>query len=148
MKTFFFTFCAFLVFSFSYGQSAEAVLNKMEAREIAGYDFSKSFAEQIILKMPFGKNSLLNATDITLVSRVTVTKIELVYSNCPQPVSFDAEKQKALNLERLNALGAKIPDIFKNEAIKWEIVAQTGCKSSTEAREMFHGFVIHYTIKK
>jgi len=148
MKTIFFTLCSFFIFSFSYGQSAEAVLNKMDAREIPGYDFSKSFAEQIILKMPFGKNSLLNATDITLVSRVTVTKIELVYSNCPQPVSFDPEKQKALNLERLNALGSKIPDIFKNEGIKWEIVAQTGCKSASEAREMFHGFVIHYTIKK
>jgi protein tyrosine/serine phosphatase len=98
--------------------------------------------------MPFGKNDILNETDIALVSRVTVTKIELVYSSCPQPVSFDTEKQKALNLQRLKMLQSKISDIFSKSEIEWEIVAQTGCKSSTEARELFHGFVIHYTINK
>ena len=148
MKSFFFSLLVFLTFHIAQAQNAEAVLQKMENREIAGYDFSKSFSEQIILKMPFGKNNFLNETDIALVGRVTVTKIELVFSNCPQPVSYDAEKQKALNLERLKVLEAKVPEVFKKNEIKWELVAQTGCKSSTEARELFHGFVIHYTIKK
>jgi DNA-directed RNA polymerase subunit H (RpoH/RPB5) len=148
MKYLFFSIlCTFLAFS-AVAQNAESILTKMEFREIKDYDFSKSFSEQIILKMPFGKNNFLNETDIALVGRVTVTKIELVYSNCPQPVTFDSEKQKSLNLQRLKILESKIPDIFKNDAVKWELVAQTGCATSKEARDLFHGFVIHYTIPK
>lgn len=121
----------------------DEVLKRAVIRKIPSYEFTESFPEQILLKMAYRTTEIVNAADIKLVSRVKVTKVELVYTLYPNDGTFQNGKQMAINKERLSVLYKELPGLFKPE-VKWEFVQQTKCSSTDEAKIMFHGFVIHY----
>ncbi len=121
----------------------DAVLNRATVRKIPNYEFAESFSEQILLKMAYRTYAIANAADLRLVSKVKVTKVELVYTLYPNDGTFQSSKQVEINKQRLAVLYKELPALFKPEIV-WELVPQTRCSSAEQAKEMFHGFVIHY----
>ena len=70
-----------------------------------------------------------------------IVKIDLVYSTFSESTDFD---QKQLDIARLQGLIAINPRIVENQFIEWNTIGQTGCRSSKECLDYFHGFVIYY----
>lgn len=85
-------------------------------------------------------NDRLPSLEIDLRTHL-VTKVQLVYTSYVQRPDFD---QKELNRQRLQNFSRAYPELFSNEMINWELVAQTGCNSPESCRDYFHGFIIHY----
>lgn len=70
-----------------------------------------------------------------------IYKIDLVYTEFSESPEFD---QDELNLARLTKLINLNPDVAENDLISWNLVEQTGCSSSPECHDFFHGFVVYY----
>jgi hypothetical protein len=94
---------------------------------------------EYFLQTPFAKPLIVDANDLFELNEATIEKIELVYTKFRESESFD---QRALNLERINALNEQIPSIVENRLINWQLVEQTGCNSPESCDSLFHGFII------
>jgi hypothetical protein len=68
-----------------------------------------------------------------------IQSITLVYTQFKATERFD---QLALNTQRIDKLLKILPELKRRADIKWYWVAQTGCSSPSECRDLFHGFEI------
>ncbi len=124
-----------------------AAFRKAELQEIEKYRFDQKFSNHILLKTEYGESVFKNSADVSLVNRVKVTRVELVYTKYPIDESYQKNLQKSLNYKRMETLHKELPLLFDDEEITWVLVAQTEAKSSAESKKLFHGFVLHYVIK-
>ena len=88
---------------------------------------ASNFSKETIKQIPFSDRRIV--------------KIDLVYSTFSESAQFD---QKQLDVSRLQALIAINPRIVENQFFDWNLIGQTGCRSSKECLDYFHGFVIYY----
>lgn len=123
------------------------VVQKAHVHEIEQYNFDQKFSGQILLKTEYGEHEFKNSADVSLVSKVKVTKVELVYTKFPLDENFQDGFQKSLNYKRFETLYGKLPTLFDDEEVSWVMVSQTSAKSVEEGKKLFHGFVLHYTVK-
>ncbi len=93
----------------------------------------------IILRMSFADDSILNPQVAKALKGKAVYEVNLVYSEFRQVTNFD---QPELNRTRLENLKKIAPQIFNSTAVKWKFIAQTGCHNTAECQKLFHGFVI------
>ena len=108
-----------------------------------GFEFTIS--NQIVLSFAFGKSHVKNEADIDLVRNVKVKRVSLIYSWMPHATDTDHDvRQEDLNLKRLEDLQTQLPELFKTKDIEWEFVVQTNFSYPNQAKELFHGFIIHY----
>lgn len=145
-----------LIFSTVWAQDEAASVNADEAigkvaqkahvHEVEQYNFDQKFSGQILLKTEYGEHTFKNSADVSLVSKVKVTKVELVYTKFPTDENFQDGFQKSLNYKRLATLYGQLPSLFDDSEVSWVMVSQTGAKSVEEGRKLFHGFVLHYTV--
>ncbi len=97
----------------------------------------------IVLKMKFADDSILNPQVIRALKGKAVSEIHLVYSEYRQVSNFD---QPELNRTRLENLKKIAPEIFNSTTIKWKFIAQTGCRNPEQCEKYFHGFVIFFQL--
>jgi hypothetical protein len=119
------------------GQSPEEILyrsanhynvNKYQFDERYEYKvLSSGFSQESVAKIPFSDTRIL--------------KIDLVYTTFSEAANFD---QKQLDLARLSKLAEINPGVVSTQFIDWNIIGQTGCNSSAECLDFFHGFVVYY----
>jgi hypothetical protein len=94
---------------------------------------------QVAFKMNFNEYKIENPEDASLLSGSVIMRVDLVYTNFPDGADFSL-----LNKRRLIELYLLSPEVFANPATQWRFVAQTKCKSLTEANNLFHGVVITF----
>jgi hypothetical protein len=84
--------------------------------------------------------SKLQSNSFEKLKKVSIQRIDLIYTVYKSKEEFDQEK---LNKTRIENLLKKLPNA-KNELIEWNIIGQTRAKDSVSARKEFHGFYIYY----
>jgi len=95
----------------------------------------------LVLKMNYGSADILNAAEASVLGEVgcNIISVELVYT------MFDKKDiQMRLNQKRIMELYFLAPDVFAQNLVRWKYVEQLGYKTESEARGLFHGFVITY----
>lgn len=144
---FFFAFLCIMVKhifvpSFAHSQSIKTSFSSIY--QIDTVEFSKA---KITIPLQFGEmdfkiedeNIAQQLADATQVS------IKIYYSKYPQTIDYQANQQKMLNDGRVTNLFKNLP-ILKEKNIDFEAIRQDNCKNEAEARQLFHGFLITYTL--
>lgn len=95
----------------------------------------------VVLKTGFGDSEITNAKEAKVLEEAgcNIISIDLVYTDYHK----DA-RQDLLNKKRLMQLYFVNPDIFNQSMVQWKYVEQLGFKDESDARNLFHGFVIKY----
>lgn len=96
---------------------------------------------RLLLYMDFNSPVIKNLYVINVLKNAVIEKVELVYTSYRLSETFSQPK---LNRERLLNLNRLFPDLFKSDLIKWSFSAQTVGKNETEAKKLFHGFIITF----
>jgi hypothetical protein len=73
--------------------------------------------------------------------------VKMYYSKFPQTIDYQANNQKMLNDGRVKNLFKNLP-CLESKHLVFEAVRQDACKNEAEARLLFHGFLIAYTLPK
>jgi len=107
--------------------------------ETSKVEIRKDAVNKVYLQMTYGGWEIKNPEDYEPVKGQTIESIQLVYSNFPEDEDFTE-----LNNKRIASLYILDPYIFSQKFIEWQVIRQNDCKSSWEASQMFHGFVITY----
>ena len=116
--------------SFSISTSTDTVKN---------YVFDGLGKDQTYYRMNYGDAKILNPDAKRFYADKKVIAIDLVYTAYPEDVDFSE-----LNYQRIAALYAQDPNLFRDKAIKWRIIAQTGPRAKKDPYNYFHGFAIRY----
>jgi len=117
-------------------QVVEAVYKNANHSKVVKYSFDKRY-EYLVLASGFSQEQV---KEIPFTDR-RILKIDLVYTTFRESEEFD---QKELDLARLEKLVKINPEIIVNKFFDWNVIGQTGCNSSPECLDFFHGFVIYY----
>ena len=94
----------------------------------------------IKLKMNFAGNTFISKSAMIALQNKEILQIDLVYTSFKKDENFD---QLALNKKRITQLKNEYP-IFNNKNIKWHLIEQDGATNIKQAKDYFHGFVIHF----
>lgn len=139
--------CLFIVTSFSvFAQSASLIMGKAETKETRDYDPATSIEGTFLFPTSFGNIEVTNTSHAKLLDEVEIYRVELVYSKYPKTNNFQEIQQRRLNLARLEELEKTTPQLFRPN-VEWEFVAHV-VNTAAEARELYHGFVVHYKMKE
>ncbi len=132
--------CAYLIFTLTSGFSqisdAAYVYQNANHTTVSSYTPDAEL-DYLILESNFSKESV---KQIPFSDR-RITRIDLIYTTFRESQQFD---QRELDIARLEALIAINPRIINNKFFDWNIIGQTGCNTSSQCLEFFHGFVIYY----
>ena len=139
--------CLFVFTSFSvFAQSASLVMGKAETRETRDYDPATAVEGTFLFPTAFGKIAVTNTSHSKLLDKVVIYRVELVYSKYPKTNNFQEIQQRKLNMARLEELEKTAPQLFKAN-VEWEFVAHV-VNTASQARELYHGFVVYYKMKE
>ncbi len=105
--------------------------------------YVEKYPELKSLKIPthYNESTFSLSEEYALLDNVEVFAIDLVYTEYPSGVSFEA-----LNTKRLTWLYNQFPKL-KNTNIICSLIGQTSATEKIEAEKLFHGFVIYYREK-
>lgn len=112
------------------------IYNTANHSKIERYQFDKRY-EHLVLASGFSKEEVERLP----FSDRRILKIDLVYSTFSELASFD---QQQLDMSRMSKLVQINPNIVENKFFDWNVIGQTGCGSSAQCLDFFHGFVIYY----
>ncbi|MFL2582654.1 MAG: hypothetical protein ACJ0QJ_05810 [Flavobacteriales bacterium] len=94
----------------------------------------------IKLKMNYAGNTFVSKSNMNALQNNEILQVDLVYTSFKRDANFD---QLALNKKRITQL-KKEHSIFSNKNIKWQFIEQEGATDFKEAKDYFHGFVVHF----
>lgn len=94
----------------------------------------------IKLKMNYAGNTFVSKSNMNALQNNEILQVDLVYTSFKRDVNFD---QLILNKKRIAQL-KKEHSIFSNKNIKWQFIEQEGASDFKEAKDYFHGFVVHF----
>ena len=87
-------------------------------------------------------SELISTKPLLRLKGKTVTQVDLVFTTYKESLSFEQIK---LNKKRLLALEKAAPAILTNPLVRWRLIGQKGSENIEDAKNSFHGFVIHYS---
>ena len=104
---------------------------------------------KIIVPLQFAEMDFeIKDESITIeLERVDSIFIKMYYSKYPQAIDYQSNQQKVLNDGRIKNLFRNLP-ILASKTLVIEAIRQDACKNEIEARKLFHGFLISYTLPK
>jgi len=102
------------------------------------------FGGEILIEVPYAKYQISNPTHLDLLQHIKIEKIQLVYSWHAEATDYHKKTQRGLNIRRMKRLYERYPNLFEDENIVWEMVGQTLFSTGYKAKNLFHGFIIHY----
>lgn len=82
-------------------------------------------------------------TDLPADETTGFSNIDLVFTLYPRRPEDWKVGYDSLMERRFRTLESRIPNAFRDKGVQWRLVIQTGCKSQSEARALFHGFVLY-----
>ena len=89
--------------------------------------------------MTFEDFKVENNNELLQLKSKEIIAVDLVYTLFPEDKDFTK-----LNTNRLRALIQVFPTLLAKENISWRYIGQSACKTRTEAKSFFHGFVVYY----
>lgn len=113
--------------------------NGLPVERIDKYDRNPEMA--VLIPTDFADNILLTPELIEQVSGKKIHHIDLVYTAYKQSEDFD---QNALNEARIAELKKILPQI-ETDHPSWKLIEQEGAKTAREAKDYYHGFIIHFS---
>lgn len=120
--------------------------SKFQRTLIPHFDVDSS-DDIIVLENGYAQSKIINPEEFFANdSEYTFSQVDIIYSLYPIDTADWLTNYHVLLTARLKEL-FKIAPYLNNKRIKWRLVLQTDCKSSEEAKELFHGIVIKYAIK-
>lgn len=140
-------FLSVLLIGKGYCQSADSIpVAIKDVKEIPVYKLSED-SLQLVLTLEYAKAEIGNVAAWQKISKEYVPyQVELVYTKYPLDYSQWAMTYSGLMKARIQNL-LKIDSSFGANTVDWYLVLQTQCKTGSEAKAMFHGFVIKYHLK-
>lgn len=129
--------------------SAQAQSIHIRFSSIHQFDISETKKANIVIPLQFGEMDFpppYEPLSEKLASLDSIL-IRMYYSKYPQTVDYQVNQQKMLNDGRVSNLLKHLP-ILKTKHIDLEVIRQENCKSESEARQLFHGFLIFYKEKE
>ncbi|MDX2063441.1 MAG: hypothetical protein SFY70_10305 [Bacteroidia bacterium] len=105
------------------------------------------FSHGVALACDYADYHLLNplAWDSSAQGR-EVHEIDLVYSHYPADTNQWRTPFGYLMTQRIRRIQALDPR-FSAPTIRWNLVAQTDCRTEAQAKALFHGFVVKYRVQ-
>lgn len=105
------------------------------------------FTVQLILPLSYASAELKRADSwLELSATSLIYEVDLVFTKYPRDFSrWRTDFDQLLN-DRLQAL-IDLDSAFLGNDIRWNMVLQTQCRTESEAKRFFHGFVIKYRPK-
>ena len=128
------------IVSILFSQTITASDNFNEFEKIQIHQLKTNQTNTLKLKMNFAGNTFISKSDLEDLQDNKILQVDLVYTRFMRDPSFN---QSALNKKRIDHLKNE-HDIFEDKNIKWHLVEQKGASDFKEAKNYFHGFVIHY----
>lgn len=99
-----------------------------------------------LLVVRYADASILNPEDWDSTRRDRIPyEVDVVYTQYPVDTSQWLTPYYRLLSQRISNLKA-MDSRFRNPGIRWNLVAQTDCKTEAQAEQMLHGFVVKYRI--
>lgn len=135
--------CCCVCLSISAQETTESLIARVIAtqpRLIPKYD-ARERAHVYLLRTGFNDAIYSNKTGLQGLKGKVITKVELVYTTYRKSETFD---QHGLNRKRLRALIAAAPQLLTQPGIEWVLIGQTGCTSSEQGKDYYHGVTITY----
>ncbi len=117
-------------------QLAEELLSRATPMTIPAYEPDPNY-ENIILGSGYGSEAIRKLP----VTSQRIVKIDLVYTAYSEDPAFD---QRELDLRRMEQLLTVNPQLASNQLFEWRYIKQTGCGSTQDCLDFFHGFVVYY----
>ena len=128
------------IVSILFSQTITASDNFDEFEKIQIHQLKTNQTNTLKLKMNFAGNTFISKSDLEDLQDNKILQVDLVYTSFMRDPSFN---QSALNKKRIDHLKNE-HNIFGDKNIKWQLVEQKGASDFKEAKNYFHGFVIHY----
>ncbi len=118
----------------------QSPVNNVKPQKVPKYEMPgiPPGALQMVLEMNFAEDEWQKAEDAIPLGS-DILSIDLVYTDFPKGRDF-----KPLNQKRWKELLSLVPDLRFDPEFDFRLISQTDCNSKEEAKELFHGFVIHY----
>jgi hypothetical protein len=138
MKNIMITVLLSVVVSSSNAQQSIDSIMKLLPQKI---DFYENTADSFQIKMPYAKSTVETKNLPNKADLNDLVSIDLVYTEYRRSERFS---QPTLNRYRLKTLQKVLPEVFKLENVKWNIIEQTGATDMNAAKELFHGFVFNF----
>lgn len=101
--------------------------------------FSNTFSNTITIPSQFGKDFIDEKVDLSPLKGLEIHHVDLVYTAYKSAEDFN---QRGLNERRMRKLIALLPQLKKKDP-SWRAICQTGATNLDEAKQYFHGFVLH-----
>lgn len=102
--------------------------------------FNDVHENTIAISSQFGQAFIDENTDLSALKNMEIHHVDLVYTAFRVSDDFN---QQALNEKRMRRLIALLPQLGKKDP-SWRAICQTGAKTVADAKQYFHGFVLHF----
>ena len=119
--------------------SLDSILSKPH-QEITRFDTSGFGFNQLAIRFPYGSARVLNKYEYKTIQPFRKISVTYIYSQYTR----SQPGQKELDRNRFEALVKLDPELLSDPGIQWNVLVQTDAVTPSEARKMFHGFVISY----
>jgi hypothetical protein len=131
MKKITFTFLSILLVVITSSASIE---------EVSVEKFNKNQENTAVISSRFGEAFIDETTDLSSFQNMQIHHVDLVYTAFRTVEDFD---QQALNEHRMQRLIKLLPQLHLKDPT-WRAIRQTGATNADDARQYFHGFILHF----
>jgi hypothetical protein len=114
--------------------------------EVTRFTFQPE-ANKVLLEMNYASPVITNAEKWkSIEGQKKISEVTLVFTRYPLHISDWITNYDSLLSSRKRALIQLIPELSGSSQTKWTYILQNECKTEAEAKKMFHGAIIRYTI--
>ncbi|MFT5724465.1 MAG: hypothetical protein ACI9JN_001584 [Bacteroidia bacterium] len=116
-----------------------AITSNASIDEITVDKLNTTQENTVTISSRFGEAFIDGSTDLTVFKDVQIHHVDLVYTAFRETEDFD---QRALNESRMRGLIKLLPQLAAKDPT-WRAIRQTGATTLSDARQYFHGFILH-----
>ena len=137
MKTF---YTLLFLFSFTAFSAQKSVLDahNLIIEKVVEYDFNPENSFRIEAEL--GEEISINTKDLAALKGLKIHHIDIVYTEYQGKKTFN---QSAVNKQRIDQLTYAFPQA-EADSPTWKCIEQTGPTSTKDAKNYFHGYIVHY----
>jgi hypothetical protein len=133
-----------LVTFFSHNSCGQKYTVQAETSEVPNYTIRTNL-QYSILHMNYASSIIQDAETWSLKNK-KITEVDIVFTAYPKKKQDWITNYDWLLNKRIESLQAMEPSLKNNKEVKWNFILQTACETEDEAKRMFHGAIIKYTI--
>ncbi len=125
-----------------FGQISIQTLLNNQVKEVVQIDTSKVKSHVTWIGFDYGNSKIQQTKAVEYLKTREITRVVYTYSDYREVRTF---KQRKLDSLRYEHLFEKLPELPSSQNIEWQTIRQTLNTSKTDAKKLFHGFIIYST---